>query len=211
MWTWGRDQERARVAKDVKSTLLTNIHRRTEPRSEFICKYDISQAWTESYLKQLLKGLDWTSADTLVNIRTNYLKILSILVYIDWDNWKSFGSIFINHRDENGDLSRTDKDLPFDLPELASPYFLGDSFRDFHINQYIFIPVVLKQDDDAQDTVTSYSKEYRMPFLATEDISRATPGNITQELIAREYFQYESGDTNLKVRVPSVLVVLIKI
>jgi hypothetical protein len=159
----------------------------------FICDYDIAQVWAE-HLKALSRGLDWGSEESLGYVRSKLIKVLSILVFIGWNSWKDFTSLFIRHVDSHGKPDRTDNHLPF----TAS--FLGSLEPNFRTAQYIFIPAIIKQDDPARDRVLKFPREYRMPFIRTESIRQGAHGSVTKECIAPGYFQNMSGDANRTVR-----------
>ena len=111
------------------------------------------------------------------------LKVVSILVYIHWKHWSDFRAIFF---DEAGSprIDRTDSALPFTLEALKKPHFLGDYANLFHDNQYVFLPILIKEDQDQ-----AFEHNYRLPIISeSRDVDTGSYGEVTRVAIAKGQF-----------------------
>lgn len=164
------------------------LHRSDDERRAFICQDDIDAIWTTDRLRKLSNGLDWNDIPL---VHDKFRKILSILIFIHFEEWEDFKRIFLNHTTINGARDRTDSHLPFNS---HSRLFDNHANRDFLQKQYIFIPVVLvKETRHSGNHAIEYGEQYRMPFIKSEFIGDGATGTVFKELVAKNYFQSEGG------------------
>jgi hypothetical protein len=188
-----RRDKRAReeLVKLIRSELAQALKRGSEEGYEFILDDAINDVWNPTRLQILSKGLDWEDIRSQARVLQDYKKVLSILVWIHWDEWEHFKKTFLDHVNSNGQPDRTDEDLPF----VADPRFLRESQRhEFLIRQYIFMPVVLAEESQYNNTDTEYTKQHRMPFLKSEIIGEGATGLVRKELVAAKHFHFQRGD-----------------
>ena len=111
------------------------------------------------------------------------LKIVSILVYIRWDSWSDFQSIFFQD-DGSPRSDRTDSALPLNLETLAKSDFLGDDAILFNEHQYAFLPIMIAENQDP-----CYGHNYRLPFTSeSNDVDTGSYGEVTRVTIAKGQF-----------------------
>jgi hypothetical protein len=120
--------------------------------------------------------------------QSDFLKVLSTLVWIYWDKWEDFGNLFLKQHD------RSDNDLPLSNTSFFQNERLQSTFEQ---SQYIFIPVKLKEDDEDNhndiDNYITYSKNHRMPFYNSGKIGEGAFGKVTKEAIPPGYFFWKKG------------------
>jgi hypothetical protein len=180
------------LLREINSELYNALHRKNDDTSlRFVCDDDLKKIWTQERIEKISKGFKWAKEKTLV--QKQFVKVLSTLVWIHWDDWESFGDHFLNVP------KRSDNDLP-----LRDTTFLGSgSFANgFAADQYIFMPVVLEEDDPVSNPGADflyYSKHHRLPFLSSKKIGQGSSGTVTKEEIAPGYFKGRGGGKNVKV------------
>lgn len=160
--------------------ILSRIHNRGG--DEFITYHDLREFWTERQLREFIRIMEiGVTRESIALIRGRFLRTLSILVLIRWNEWRNFNQIFLlppgNGCSEQG---RSDDRLPYRLPELET--FLARSFaHDFHGKQSIFCPIEIKEGEDM-----TWDRSWRLPFISDE--SKPCPpgsyGEVTKEVIA---------------------------
>lgn len=173
--------------------LLGAIQCRNDPLAKFVPRESLAAVWTTERLVEFIRhmkpGLD---RSFIPLIQREFLQTISILVYMDWDDWARFYEIFVSHVDVHGERDRTDRNIPrYSLQMLESPGFLGRvsgaRFLDF---QYIFCPIDIKVGASL-----TYSREWRLPFLEGESkpLGRGGYGLVTQESIPGSHYMLENG------------------
>ena len=173
--------------EDEIGKAIENVMQRRQTLEErFACEHDLQTVWAENNrLDRLL--LAHLSLEQLDFVRGHLIKVLSILIWIGWHRWPEFGRIFLNDYDRDGKRDRLDESLPIeDEDQLAHSSFLADfsSARNFLAQQYIFIPIYIREDVD-QD----YPKTRRLPFVGTSgEIREGSYGKVTKEIIACRHF-----------------------
>lgn len=192
---------RALIESEVKQCIWEALKNKDKEHLRFICAHDIEQIWTLPRIAQLSKGSNWSTHELQTRAQKHFVKIMSTLIWIKWDYWDEFGRLFLEHRDADSYLDRTDKQLPLQDTSFLQTEELQTIFRD---QQYLFNPVVIMEDDeDASDIDIHYSEKYsekhRMPFLKTEMIGEGSSGTVTKEVIAPGYLMYRTGVVNRAV------------
>lgn len=187
--------------KIVRGELAQALKRGGEEGYEFILDDDIYGVWNSTRLQILSRGLDWEDTGSQVRVLAEYRKVLSILVWIHWEEWGHFKEVFLDHLNRNGQPDRTDEDLPF----AKDSHFLRQSQRhEFLSRQYIFIPVVLVEESQYDTTDAEYDKQHRMPFLESKIIGEGATGVVRKELVAAKHFRRgDSLNTTVSLAIPS--------
>ena len=124
------------------------IARGSPPAKSFITLEELRTAWSgklETFAKAVGLGLAKSEFDI---VEGKFLKMLSILVMIRSESLPQFKKNFLDHRDGNGRLDRTDESLPISQQgSQDSGLGLGrHEARLFEMAQYQFIPIILKQE-----------------------------------------------------------------
>lgn len=189
-----RQHRVARLAKDVTDvkTQITKIltQRKLGPEL-FISDYELRVIWGSSRLRNLVS--QFCSDKAVDFVCQKFLKVITILVYIHWDGWSEFETLFLYHTDSDRQNDRLDAHLPF-----ADCAFLDTFCYNFRTDQFIFLPICFEQGQSQE-----VSKDRRLPFLQLSSIDRQGAfGEVTQCEIARGQFLYggEPRRLNEKVR-----------
>jgi len=177
---------RQKIVLEIREALW-KVAKNKEQHLQFICEEDVKKIWTSRRIEQLSWALEWGKRDMHDRAPSDFLKVLSTLVWIYWDRWEDFGNLFLKRHD------RSDNDLPLSNTSFFQNERLQSTFEQ---SQYIFIPVKLKEDDDDNhndiDYIT-YSKNHRMPFYNSEVIGEGAFGKVTKEAIPPGHFFWKEG------------------
>lgn len=120
----------------------------------FISEAELVAVWQDYDLSLVFPSQRWTIPE-YKEIRDDYIKVVSILLWIDWrDLVEHFRSLFFKHKDRN------DKHLPLKDEKLE---FLDGSALTFAQYQYAFVPVVIEDLDYMY--VHRLSHLHRLPFI----------------------------------------------
>jgi hypothetical protein len=157
---------------------------------EFIPQRALLDIW-RNRLPDFLRILGCSPNDqNLGYIRDNLLKILSILVAIEWLEWNKFHLIFLAPM-KDPFARRLDKSLPFPLNELVDDSFLGRRMGEkFWKMQYAFIPIVIEEGVEK-----GYPAWKRLPFIQSErkHLGTGIYGSVTKEVIAVHQFRWRDS------------------
>jgi len=191
-----RDNARNDLVKVVRNELKNASHRRDQDEGEqahqFVCEDSLQYIWTLPRIQVLSKGSTWDNPEWQSYALSDFKKILSTLVWIRWDNWEKFQTMFLNHRDADNIYDRKDSNIPFrtNLQSLLTVEFRSDFLRD----QYIFIPVELREEGRFPSTKQlEFSQQYRMPMKESIKIGEGGQGIVYKELVAAKHFRNEHG------------------
>ncbi|KAK1149739.1 hypothetical protein N8T08_005293 [Aspergillus melleus] len=148
----------------------------------FISRGALLDIWSESRLEEFAvifaPGFDKNS---ITEVRQRYVQTLSILVWIGWEDWSNFGTIFLQQ-------NRADCDIPtYDLPDLQDPSFLGEDWAiRFYYDKYVFCPIDILEGQNIER-----NEGWRLPFLdGGREIGGGGFGVVDQEIIARGHFRF---------------------
>jgi hypothetical protein len=155
----------------------------------FISQRALCDIWRDR-LRDFLRILGYTDDLALCYIRDNLLKILSILVAIEWRQWNKFTGIFLASM-HVPHACRLDESIPFTLEDLEQESFLGDRMGEmFFTTQYAFIPIVIEEGK-----VMEYPAWKRLPFIQSErkHLGKGSYGLVTKEVIAVNQFRWKDS------------------
>ncbi|KAF7164621.1 hypothetical protein CNMCM5623_009078 [Aspergillus felis] len=153
----------------------------------------LARIWTPNVLEEFAfhESLHLPSSSFVEDIRRDFLQTISILIYVNWDDWSHFNEVFFSHRGADRKLDRTDRHIPkYDLQSLTSDNFLGPGAGSrFYDNRYIFCPI-----DIVKGSYLEREDGWRLPFLAgrSEACGSGGFGKVTKEVIAARH--YQSGE-----------------
>ena len=166
---------------DVQEAILGKMHRQQTPHM-FICKPDLDSVWTDHPLRNIFPKFDPREWDT---IRKRYVRVLSILVLIDWTDLRSrFRPVFLR------DPAHDDEHLPFTDLE-----FLGTSRQVFASYQHAFTPTVIEERKEKHIQVIP--AECRLPFVnEPEDVRLGGYGSVTKRIIAPRCLKNKEDNTD---------------
>lgn len=160
----------------------------------FITRERLRGVWLERRdgscpLDELQSYLPTFSHDRIFN---QLLSIISILIWIHWDDW---GSLADRLNYEPGKLM--DQNLPLSPEQCEEVFRTSPNYgADFHQFQYAFVPVQIEQND----TRTFLESKWRLP-LAFEGPKNNTGsyGTVTKVGIAKGYFRTKDGTKSDRV------------
>jgi hypothetical protein len=158
----------------------------------FVPQKAIREIWPSDRVRQFLSIFDYEPDDeTLRYIRDHLLKILSILVAIDWGEWIRFRSVFLEPMKDPRHC-RLDGSIPFPLVDLEDEAFLGEWGEIFYTTQHAFAPIEIKQGE-----VNYYPSWMRLPFIRSksERLGKGTYGSVTKEVIAVHQFKWKESQS----------------
>jgi hypothetical protein len=174
-------------------TKITRVHmynRRGIEAERFIPQKALYDIWQDR-LRDFLQILEYTADDQALGyIRDNLLKILSILVAIEWTEWNKFPSIFLAQMNDP-DSRRLDKSIPFPLDVLEHESFLGIRVGEkFYTAQYAFIPIIIEEKEYRE-----YPSWNRLPFIQSgrKHLGEGSYGSVTKEFVAVHQFKWKDS------------------
>ena len=169
-----------------------------DQQKRFICPHRLKdELWVNHRVDQIeaFQGYDQKGR---TEIRQRFLKVLSILIFIEWNDLTRFEPVFVKENLNDGSLPFT-RDQIRDM-ETGVDYFLDA--------QYIFIPQVIIQK--TAGWIQSVPADFRLPFLDTENlIAMGGFGEVTRREIAphcREDWSNNLPSRNDCVSVPHIAV-----
>ena len=146
--------------ESARSAILRSIHNRLGLQHEneslqFICEHELKDIWAGFPVDAVFSQASWTPSESQA-IRAHLLKILSILILINWPGLdEQFRSVFFD-RLEHG---MRDEYLPFSSEAVDG---LENSRYMFCREQYAFIPAIIEEHDEA--FIQEINPKIRLPF-----------------------------------------------
>ncbi|KAL4777197.1 hypothetical protein BDW60DRAFT_221145 [Aspergillus nidulans var. acristatus] len=177
--------------KALAEQLLSAIGKgagRFTPRDELL------QIWNVEVLAQFAsrERIRLPYASSLEDIRKDFLQTISLLVYVGWDEWSRFDTLFLLHKGPDQELDRTDRHFQeYDVQTLSSADFLGPMRGNlFFDNRHLFCPVEIVENQDLR-----LDGNWKLPFLMgkSEPCGRGGFGRVTKEVIAASHYRSVHG------------------
>ena len=176
-------------------TLFTDLVNQRAQRGlghkPFICDYDLCSIWGDNRIQKLVSHIAPEGKWDFVC--DNLSRVVSILVFIGWDRWTDFETIFLPKDKKEEQYDWLDAKLPFaDFSFLPSRYQYH-----FSIHQYIFLPIRIEQGKSQE-----VSSERRLPFIDSSDVvGRGGFGEVTRCRIAPGQFLDDAEPPRLNTEV----------
>lgn len=169
---WTNEKQRRELVTAIRTELQDSLKRCNEEGLEFVCEDDVERIWTPTRIQILSRGLSWDEQTLQHKAQADFKKILSILIWIHWDDWNDFKKIFLDFPYPR----RADDNLPLSESPVGSRYH-------FSRCQYIFIPIILLEEGRHHtNDPPEYERPFRMPFLESIEIGKGAQGVVTKEL-----------------------------
>ena len=120
-----------------------------------------------------------------------YLIVMSILVYINFQDFDLFREIFIQGSETK--LTR-DEDIPFPLTKMTDKGFLGPAFgQAFYDNQYMFCPIRIQEREEPY----FLKDKERLPWVGqSKEIFTGIISDVREFRIAANYLEYSNRTVN---------------
>lgn len=172
---------RARLANTIRDCLEGCRKNHELVGKDFICKVDLDRVFLQPYcLEEFFHGLLDRSQQTLV--AQHYVKVVAILIWSHWDRWQDFARDFL------GRLHHSDVDLPFAVvPDTVGRGGTAVASR-FRSDQYIFAPVILHANYDAE-----YHEQLRLPLFEPQPLGKGAFGTVTKYRLAARHMVFYNG------------------
>jgi|ERR1700722_13209228 hypothetical protein len=152
----------------------------------FITLRNLRKVIDRDRLRKLLQEYRWYKEALLEHIYTQFLRIIGILITVDWPDWEHFPAIFLQPMDPLGQPSRRDIHLPFiDVRFLTHT----TSRRLFELDQYIFCPITI--EENSHDIIRN--KKRRLPFLSSSPIGGGGSGSVSKVQIEKYQILFTAG------------------
>ncbi|KUJ23541.1 kinase-like protein [Mollisia scopiformis] len=179
----------------IRARLGEAVYNKGCPQAEqFIIPQDLHEIWRPQILRNFLGVLGYSGEENLVQTVLDHLiKTISILVYIRWEEWSRFESIFFpNGWGKPVREDRTDARIPYPDIILEEDQFLGSgdaAASDFFNHQNVYIPKIIEQGKRILIPKTT-----PLPFIKKqqEKIAVGGYGVVTKEVIAKHHFRPKS-------------------
>lgn len=171
---------RSRLIEEIRNELGAHTNNQDKPLDQqFVCEKDLLGVWTTSRIEKLSAGLEWgegiQARQHQLRVQKSFIKILSILVSMNWNDWTKFAQFFLYP------TGWEDDKLPYD------PQFLPQSNRSlFRTIQYMFIPIIIEEGEGPP-----YDRFLRMPFMGSEHLGTGSYGVVKKQLIAPGHLRHE--------------------
>lgn len=174
--------------ESIHQAIENAMRHRHDLSKRFICEPDLRQIWGTFGLQTIFPSRSWNT-QTIDVIRNEYLKVLSILIYVGItpsDLMAHFRAQFVGYPNQ-----RSDRNLPLHSKELS--FLQGRLRRAFCEEQYAFIPVVIEERENSH--VQIVESERRLPFLeGSVEIGWGGYGRITEVTIAPRQFYSQARE-----------------
>ena len=157
-----------------------------EPGKEVILPERVRRIWDKYHEMHTIKIWYDTLWDTSGNMNS-YIQIMSILIYIRFDEWSKFRNLFVDPRLD-------DKCIPFRLEDLQGISFKNSSLAvRFYNAQWLFCPCRIREGQD----VYAIEEQKRLPWLDKgQTIGNGAFGKVSKRVIAAGYLESRDGAVN---------------
>ncbi|KAG8531717.1 uncharacterized protein KY384_003349 [Bacidia gigantensis] len=171
-------RQRRRTADEVTSKIQRSIkkcfHQSNSNGERFICKRGLQSVWTDHQVESIpaFKAEGFNGKDYKV-IKERFLVVLSIVIFIDWDNLEAFREVFVEQKlDDNA--------LFFNEDQLRG---LRGGKDNFLTQQYLFRPTVIEERSDC--FIQNIPSDHRLPFISEpERLGEGGYGAVTKRYVA---------------------------
>ena len=163
--------------REIQSAIERSMCRVGQPDLEFITEQDLKRLWKEKELSLVLDRFEF-SLTQLTEIQIHYIKVLSILIVLDFTD--SFKELYLGLRK----AGLNDIHLPLAQEQLRSIWG-STRHRSFFKEQYAFCPLVIEDTDNA--ATIRVDARIRLPFEKVELIAEGGFGDVDRVTIPPHY------------------------
>jgi hypothetical protein len=192
-----------RWLRSIRASLSRNMYRngfQDNPLQSFITRERLLEVWLDNKdgscpLDELQLYIPIFSQHDILE---HLLRVISILVFIFWDDWSSLADHFGFESNKF-----TDQNVPLSPEQCKKVFSQSPCYQaEFHQAQFAFVPVFIKQNEHLR----LRNPNLRLP-LSSEGQPNETGsyGTVTKVAIAKGYFLKEDGAVHNKVSIDSVV------
>lgn len=173
------------LEKEIRSGLRALMKKSSDlENSKIILGDDLRGFWTDHYTQFYKRQLWYDPRWDRTNLVSDYQRIISILILIQFKDWKHFRNMFI-------DRGRADAELPFNREELNKESFLGSDIGPYFWEcQWIVSPLVIEERQEPYH-LTGDEVERRFPYVEKErKIGAGVSCTVYRQVIAARHLKY---------------------
>lgn len=153
---WRDDNDNDAIRK-MREDLQSLMYRRDDDQKKFMCPYRLkAEFWTKYDVKDIKAFRNYDN-NVFPKIKQSYLIVLSILIWIKWDDLLLFNVLFVEAPEQ--DLN--DENLVFDEAKLRRSEIRN--IFGFREAQYLFRPEVIIRKPDGW--IQHIDPQRRLPFV----------------------------------------------
>lgn len=157
---WRDDNDNDAIGK-MREDIQSLMYRRDEDQKKFMCPHRLkTEFWTKYDVKDIKAFRNYDN-NVFPKIKQSYLIVLSILIWIKWDDLLLFNVRFVEAPEQ--DLN--DENLVFDEAKLRRPEI--SSIFGFREAQYLFRPEVIIRKPDGW--IQDIDPQRRLPFVESPE------------------------------------------
>ena len=186
----------AQVFTDIREEIYRGMDQRDDKDSRFITKPQLEKIWTQERLEAFCRMIEPNTSEedietTMIRLKEDLLRTLSILVVISWNGWLRFPDVFFNTRKSTGE--RVDTEIETCEKEiLQHSGYLGSEHwaREFIDRRNEFFPITIEYKD-----IKEYDIGRRLPFVlprsSVKALGAGASGTVTKEDIAMGQYELD--------------------
>lgn len=173
-------EDEAKMRKGLKDRMYLG----NDYQKRFICWPQLLDFWNEHHLEDIAAFENYDRA-VFPQIRKKFLRVLSIVIFIEWNDLRLFEAVFVKE-------NLNDDSLFFDEHHLRG---MVTGIDNFLTQQYIFKPEIIKSKQ--QSYIQVIPARNRLPFVETpEFIGGGGFGAVSKRIIAPNCFETHSDNTS---------------
>lgn len=168
---------------EMRKGLWNIMYQGSGQHLRFICTSKlINDFWSEHRVEKLSAFRDYEEG-VLLKIRKGFLRVLSIVIFIQWNGLVRFDTVFVNK-------GLDDNSLFFNKDQLKN---MKTEIDDFLEKQYIFKPEIIEYRQEAH--IQTIPAESRLPFIGESDLlGRGGYGSVSKREIAPHCLEFMSEE-----------------
>lgn len=174
--------------RNMREGLRSLMYHPNDHQKRFICPHTLkNDFWTKHDVKDIKAFRNYDN-DVFPEIKRRFLLVLSVLIFIEWNDLIRFNVVFVQAPE--GDLD--DENLVFNKAKLERSE-MESGIDNFLEAQYIFKPEIIKRRPDGW--IQPVEPQMRLPFLDTpEPIAEGGFATVSKRLIAPYCLRHESSN-----------------
>ncbi|KAL9103251.1 MAG: hypothetical protein Q9163_001702 [Psora crenata] len=140
-----------KMREDLKSLMYHKEAPDQKPDKRFICSARLESFWSKHDVRNI-EAFGQYEPETIGVIKTEYLQVLAIAIFIGWGDLIRFDAVFVKE-------GLNDANLFFNENQLV---YMEEGKEEFHRDQFLFKPEIIKENGDSHVQVVP--AKHRLPF-----------------------------------------------